>query len=104
MIAAVDRTQRAVYSSKGLHGFYLFGKTIGVIGTGSIGRCVIEIAEGFRMEVLTSDARPDQDMASHLGFRCVKMGELPACPDFITLHVPFNEYTRVLYPIKNLRA
>ena len=96
MIAAVDRTRRGDFSLKGLQGFDLFGKTLGVIGVGSIGRCVIEIAKGFRMEVLASDVRPDEETASRLGFRYVEMDELLACSDIITLHVPSNEHTHNL--------
>jgi D-lactate dehydrogenase len=96
MIAAVDRTRRGDFSLKGLQGFDLFGKTLGVIGTGSIGRCVIEIAKGFRMEVLATDVMPDEDLASRLGFRYVEMDELLASSDIITLHVPSNENTRNL--------
>jgi D-lactate dehydrogenase len=96
MIAAVDRTRRGDFSLKGLQGFDLYGKTLGIIGTGSIGRCVIEIAKGFRMEVLASDVRTDEDLASRLGFRYVEMDELLASSDIITLHVPSNENTRNL--------
>jgi D-lactate dehydrogenase len=96
MIAAVDRTRRGDFSLKGLQGFDLFGKTLGVIGTGSIGRCVIEIAKGFRMEVLASDVRPDEELASRLGFRYVEMHELLVSSDIVTLHVPSNENTRNL--------
>ena len=96
MIAAVDRTRRGDFSLKGLQGFDLFGKTLGVIGTGSIGRCVIEIAKGFRMDVLAVDVRPDEELAARLGFRYVEMGQLLALSDIITLHVPSNEKTRNL--------
>jgi D-lactate dehydrogenase len=96
MIAAVDRTRRGDFSLTGLQGFDLFGKTLGVIGTGSIGRCVIEIARGFRMKVLASDVMPDEGLASRLGFRYVEMEELLPSSDIITLHVPSNENTRNL--------
>ena len=96
MIAAVDRTRKGDFSLKGLQGFDLFGKTLGVIGAGSIGRCVIEIAKGFRMEVLASDVRPDEELASRLGFRYVEMHELLVSSDIVTLHVPSNENTRNL--------
>jgi len=94
MIAAVDRTRKGDFSLKGLQGFDLFGKTLGVIGTGSIGRCVIEIAKGFRMEVLASDVRPDEELASRLGFQYVEMHELLVSSDIVTLHVPSNKSTR----------
>ena len=96
MIAAVDRTRRGDFSLKGLQGFDLCGKTLGVIGVGSIGRCVIEIAKGFRMKVLASDVRPDEETASRLGFRYVEMDKLLASSDIITLHVPSNEHTHNL--------
>jgi D-lactate dehydrogenase len=96
IIAAVDRTRRGDFSLKGLQGFDLLGKTLGVIGTGSIGRCVIEIAKGFRMDVLASDVRPDEELASRFGFRYVEMDQLLASSDIITLHVPSNEKTRNL--------
>jgi D-lactate dehydrogenase len=63
---------------------------------GSIGKCVIEIAKGFRMDVLASDVRPDQDLASRLRFRYMEMDQLLASSDIITLHVPSNENTRNL--------
>ena len=96
MIASVDRTRRGDFSLKGLQGFDLFGKTLGVIGTGSIGRCVIEIAKGFRMQVLATDMQPDEELASRLSFRYVEMDKLLASSDIITLHVPSNENTRNL--------
>ncbi len=96
IIAAVDRTRRGDFTLKGLQGFDLFGKTLGVIGTGSIGRCVIEIAKGFRMEVLAADVQRDEALASRLGFHYVEMDDLLGSSDIITLHVPSNEHTRNL--------
>ena len=96
LIAAVDRTRRGDYSQTGLQGFDLLGKTLGVIGTGSIGQCVIEIAKGFRMKVIAYDVKQNDELASGLGFRYVEMDELFATSDIITLHVPSNEKTRNL--------
>lgn len=56
---AVQRTSGGDFSQEGLEGFDLRGKTLGVIGTGKIGVNVIEIARGFRMDVIASDVRPD---------------------------------------------
>jgi D-lactate dehydrogenase len=100
LIAAVDRTRRGDFSQTGLQGFDLLGKTLGVIGTGSIGRCVIEIARGFRMNVVAFDVKQDEEMASSLGFRYLTMDELFATSDIITLHVPSNEKTRNLISVK----
>ncbi|MFZ5905975.1 MAG: hydroxyacid dehydrogenase [Nitrospirota bacterium] len=96
LIAAVDRTRRGDFSQTGLRGFDLLGKTLGVIGTGSIGRCVIEIAKGFRMNVVAFDVKQDDKWANTLGFRYMSMDELLATSDIITLHVPSSEKTRNL--------
>jgi D-lactate dehydrogenase len=94
LVEAVDRTRRGDFSLQGLLGFDLRGKTLGVIGTGSIGQCVIEIAKGFRMEVVAFDVRPSADVAARMGFRYTDMDELLAVSDVVTLHVPSNEKTR----------
>lgn len=96
LVEAVDRTRRGDFSLQGLRGFDLRGKTLGVIGTGSIGQCVIEIARGFRMEVVACDVRPDAALAARLGFRYADLDELLAVSDVVTLHVPSNEKTRNL--------
>lgn len=91
---ALERTQRGDFSMSGLQGFDLRGKTLGVIGTGEIGQCVIAIAIGFGMEVLAFDVNPDREAARHAGFRYVDMTELLEASDIVTLHVPANEQTR----------
>lgn len=85
---AIDRTRKGDFSQHGLQGFDLRGKTMGVIGTGSIGEHVIGIALGFGMEVLAFDVKPRRDLAESLGFRYVSMDELLGESDVITLHVP----------------
>lgn len=96
LVEVIDRTRRGDFSQKGLQGFDLFGKTLGVIGTGKIGQCVIEIAKGFRMNVVACDVRPKVELARRLGFRFVDMDELLTTSDIVTLHVPSNEKTRNL--------
>lgn len=93
LVNAVDRTRRGDFSLRGLQGFDLRGKVLGVVGTGSIGLCVIEIANGFGMEVVAFDLRHNDEAAQELGFRYVEMDELLAVSDVITLHVPFTPQT-----------
>lgn len=93
---AIDRAQHGHFSPEGLEGFDLAQKTIGVIGTGNIGRHVIRIAKGFEMRVLAFDARPDQALARKLEFRYVDLDELLSVSDVITLHVPSLPETRHL--------
>ncbi|HXV23193.1 MAG TPA: hydroxyacid dehydrogenase [Alphaproteobacteria bacterium] len=91
---AMERAQRGHFSPEGLEGFDLAGKTLGVIGTGNIGRHVIRIAKGFGMEVVAFDARPDLRFANEAGFRYAEIEELLGASDVITLHVPSLPETR----------
>jgi D-lactate dehydrogenase len=90
---AVNRVRRGDFSLQGLKGFDLRGKTLGVVGTGNIGQCVIETARGFRMEVLAYDVEENKQLADKLKFRYVDMEQLLADSDIITLHVPENDAT-----------
>ena len=55
------RTKDFNFSLSGLTGFDLYGKTMGVIGTGKIGRCFVDICRGFGMKVLAFDPYPLKD-------------------------------------------
>ena len=94
LLEAVDKARRGPFSPDGLEGFDLQGKTLGVIGTGGIGRHVIRIAKGFAMEVLAVDVKPDPKLAEVLGFRYVSFEEVLAASDVITLHAPATPQTR----------
>jgi D-lactate dehydrogenase len=82
------RTQRGNFSIEGLRGFDLYGKTIGVVGAGSIGLHVIRIARGFGMGALAYDLRPNQLLADVLGFTYVSLDDLLAQADILSLNVP----------------
>ncbi len=96
LVEAVERTRRGNFSQTGLRGFELRGKTLGVIGTGRIGRCAIEIARGFGMAVVAHDLYPDGETASRLGFRYAELDEVLAVADALTLHVPATPGTASL--------
>lgn len=96
IIEAVDRTRRGDFSQQGLRGFDLRGKTLGILGTGDIGRCVIEMANGFRMNVIAFDIQPDEKLAERLDFEYVAFEEVLECSDVISLHVPLNHNTHHL--------
>jgi D-lactate dehydrogenase len=96
LMEAVDRTRRGDFSLKNLSGFDLRGKTLGVVGTGDIGECVVEIAGGFHMDVIAFDVAPREELVTKYGMRYGDMDELLENADIITLHVPANEKTRHL--------
>jgi D-lactate dehydrogenase len=93
LVEAVDRTRRGDFSLKGLTGFDLRGKTFGVIGTGDIGACVIEIASGFGMHIVAYDTKPQEDLAAKYDFRYMSLDNLLSTADIISLHVPATEKT-----------
>lgn len=72
----------------GHEGFDLCGKTIGVIGTGNIGRRVVEIAKGFRMNVVAFDVYPNEEFAKEMSFTYHSFEEVLAMSDIVTFHVP----------------
>lgn len=74
-------------------GNQLMGKTIGVIGTGSIGKRVIQIAHGFNMNILSVTGHPSEERARKLGVKFVDLDVLLAESDIVTLHVPLTPST-----------
>ncbi len=79
-----------------LKGFNLYGKTLGVVGTGKIGKNVIKIANGFEMKIIAHDIFPDKEFAEKIGFKYVNLPELLSQSDIVTLHTPYNESTHHL--------
>lgn len=96
MIEAVTRTRMGQFSADGLQGFDLRGRTLGVLGTGSIGRHVIRIAQGFGMPVLGCDMHQDPALAAQPGFRYVPFDTCLQKCDVLSLHVPATPRTRHL--------
>jgi D-lactate dehydrogenase len=84
------------FDDTGLGGVELYGKILGVIGTGRIGRHSIRIGKGFGMDVTAYDVVPDERLAAEMGFLYRSLVEVLALSDFITLHVPLMEGTRHL--------
>ena len=91
---AIYQTRMGDFSQRNLQGFDLRQKTMGVIGTGSIGEHVIRIAKGFEMEVAAFDVKPRKDLADELGFCYGSLEEVLYGADVVTLHVPANPKTR----------
>lgn len=88
--------QDAKATASGLRGFDLYGKTLGVVGTGRIGQCVIRIAQGFGMRVIANDIAPRETIAQALNFRFVDLPTLLAEADIVSLHLPATDATRYL--------
>ena len=90
---AYIRTRDFNFSLANMTGFDLHGKTVGVIGTGKIGRVFINICRGFGMKVLAYDKFPAPDLEDGENIRYVELDELFAKSDVISLHCPLTEDT-----------
>ncbi len=100
---AYYRTRDGNFSINGFLGFDMFGKTLGVLGTGKIGRCLIDIAFGFGMKVLAYDTFPDKQYAKDKGFTYCALDELYKESDIISLHCPLNAATFHLINEESIR-
>jgi Lactate dehydrogenase and related dehydrogenases len=77
-------------------GYELYGRTLGVIGTGSIGKRVIKLLRGFDLNILCYDKFPDYEWAEKENLKYVNFDELLKRSDIITIHIPLTEETRYL--------
>jgi len=87
---AFIRTRDFNFSLNGMTGFDLHGKTVGVIGTGKIGRVFVDICRGFGMKVIAYDKYP----AEGSDIEYVTTDELFSRSDIISLHCPLTAETR----------
>ena len=87
---AYNRTRDFNFSLSGLTGFDLHGKTVGIIGTGKIGRIFADICKGFGMKILAYDKFP----AANSDLEYVDLPKLFAKSDIISLHCPLTDETR----------
>lgn len=81
----------------------VYGKTLGIIGLGNIGKQVALRAKGFSMRVIAFDFYPDEKFAAEHGVEFVSIDQLTEQSDFITLHTPLTEETRNLFDGARLR-
>lgn len=90
-----QRTRENNFSLQGLLGFDLYGKTVGIVGTGRIGTRVAHILSGMGCRLLGHDPRPSVE-CSQLGLRYVDLDTLLAESRVVTLHCPLTPETHHL--------
>src|SRR5262249_6227407 len=84
---ATHSTRAGKWEKKKFMGTELRGKTLGVVGLGSIGREVVRRARAFEMKIVASDPYVNSQAAAGLGLMLLDRNELYAASDYITLHV-----------------
>ncbi len=99
---AYIRSRDFNFSLSGLTGFDLHGKTVGVIGTGKIGRVFVDICRGFGMKVLAYDKFPADGLDNGDTVRYVELDELFRNSDIISMHCPLTEETKHMINAESL--
>jgi len=89
---AYIRTRDHNFSLDGLTGFDLKDKTVGIIGTGKIGRCFAKICEGFGMNIIGYDPYPSKEFSG----KYLELEQLFRESDIISLHCPLTKSNRYL--------
>ena len=100
---AIDRVKENNFSLDGLRGIDLRGKTIGIIGVGNIGKRVVEIANGFGMEILGYDRNEDKELKRKFGVVYVSLDYLLKNSDIVSVHLPLTRETKHLINKENVK-
>ncbi len=85
-----------------MEGFDVSGKTLGIIGTGKIGKNVAKIAKGFGMNIIAYDLYPDATFAKENNFEYKSLEEVVAGSDIVTLHAPYTKENHHLINKNNI--
>lgn len=103
--AAWQDTRNGGWKRKEFTGGELFGKTLGIVGFGRIGRHVAERAKAFGMTLLAHDefVSPDSPDLERLQTTLVSLEELLSQSDFVSLHVPLTESTCEFFGLAKFR-
>jgi len=98
---AYNRVREGNFALEGLMGFDLYGRTVGVIGTGRIGACFVRIMAGFGCQVLACAPEINPEVTA-LGARYVALPDLLAQSDIVSLHCPLTPQTHHLIDARAL--
>ncbi len=93
---AHNRVREHNFSLAGLIGFDLAGKTVGIVGTGRIGRIAAQIYRGFGCQVIAHDINPCHDWAAQQKIEYMPFPALLSNSDIISLHLPLTLETNHL--------
>jgi len=104
LLSADKHVRKGGFDWRPFGGVELRGKTLGVIGTGTIGCRVAEISKAFEMQILGYDKYPNVQRARELGMKYVDLSTLLRKSDFISLHVTLTSETERLLGEKEFEA
>jgi len=101
---AYFRTRDSNFTLNGLLGFDMYGKTVGVIGSGRIGKVLMKILKGFGMNLLVNDKYPDENFSAETGARYVSLDEIYRFSDIISLNCPLTTETEYMINSSSIAA
>ena len=101
IVPSVERTREGDFSLDGLRGFELYGKTLGIVGTGRIGSVVAEIGLGLGMKVIAYNRHEDDELKAK-GVEFMSLEELLPRSDVVSLHLPYNKETHHIINSENI--
>ncbi|MDH5806490.1 MAG: hydroxyacid dehydrogenase [Candidatus Methanomethylicaceae archaeon] len=94
---AIESMKKGLWEKKLFYGKELFGKTLGIIGFGRIGKAVAERAKAFGMKIIVYDIFLDQESLEKIGaIKANSLEELLRNSDIVSLHVPLTEETKYM--------
>ncbi len=97
-------TKNGAWEKTRFQGREIFGKTLGIVGLGNIGKVVADRARGLRMRVIAADPWIKAEQAQALGVELVDVTSLLRAADIVTLHVPVVDWTQHLINADTLRT
>ena len=90
------------WGPKQLRGLDVWGKRLGIVGMGRIGRAVARRGRGFGMEILYHNRSRKEDAENELGARYLDLDDLLRESDFVSIHTPLTDETRHLISEREL--
>jgi D-lactate dehydrogenase len=100
---SINQAKNFDFNHEKIRGVDLFGKNLGILGLGKIGKEVVKIAHGFGMRVLVYTRNQDKTLAKTLGFSYKSLDEILSKSDIISLHLPLTEETKHIINKNNIK-
>lgn len=99
---AYNRVRELNFSLNGLVGFDLYGKTVGILGTGRIGKITAQIFRGFEAKVMAFDPFPSSEWSQTYGIEYADLNTVLSHADVLSLHLPLSPQTMHLLNAESL--
>jgi len=100
---SINQVKNFDFNHEKIRGVSLFGKNLGILGLGKIGKEVVKIAHGFGMRVLVYTRTQDETLAKTLGFSYKSLDEILSQSDIISLHLPLTDETKHIINKNNIK-